>query len=286
MYKVGLSTNGKVVNEELFINYKKAGIKAIELALAETEYLDFDYEKAKLWADDHSIELWSLHLPFRPTEKVNLASFEDSVRKGAIDYYTDIIKKAAKIGIKIFVVHPNSGEPIEEGEIREKRIGFVKECLNTLAEYAAKVGAVIAVENLPRSCIARNSQELLELLDANDKLRVCYDTNHLMGQEASEFIKAVGDKIITLHVSDYDFMNERHWLPGEGKNDWQKIIKSLKEVGYNGVWMYEIRFACPNTILRDRDLNCDDFMRNAKELFENKPITIFSKHKENLGMWG
>ena len=286
MYKVGLSTNGKVVNEELFINYEKAGIGAIELALAETEYLDFDYEKAKSWADAHGVELWSLHLPFRPTEKVNLASFEDSVRKGAIEYYTDIMNKAARVGIKIFVVHPNSFEPVEEGEVRAKRISLVKESLNELSENAAKVGAVIAVENLPRSCIARNFQELLELLDANDKLRVCYDTNHLMGQEATEFIKAVGSKIITLHVSDYDFMNERHWLPGEGQNDWQKIIKSLKAVGYNGVWMYEIRFACPNTILRDRDLSCDDFMKNARELFENRPITVFSKHKENLGMWG
>ena len=286
MYQVGLSTNGKIVNEDLFINYERAGIKAMEIALDEDKYADFDYDTLKIWADRHNVTLCSLHLPFRPIERVNLAAFEDSVRKGAIEYYTDIIKKAARIGIKIFVVHPNSGEPIEEGELRAERIRFVKECLDILAEYAAKEGAVIAVENLPRSCIARNSAELLELLDANDKLRVCYDTNHLMGQEATEFIKAVGDKIITLHVSDYDFMNERHWLPGEGKNDWQKIIKSLKEVGYNGVWLYEVRFACPNTIIRDRELNCDDFMKNARELFENIPITVISKQKENLGMWG
>lgn len=286
MYQVGLSTNGKVVNEELFINCERAGIKAMEIALDEDKYADFDYDTLKIWADRHNIKLWSLHLPFRPIERVNLAAFEDSVRNGTIEYYTDIIKKAARIGIKIFVVHPNSGEPIEEGEVRTKRIELVKECLNILAENAAKEGGVIAVENLPRSCIARNSAELLELLEVNDKLRVCYDTNHLMGQEATEFIKAVGKKIITLHVSDYDFMNERHWLPGEGKNDWQKILKSLMEVGYNGVWLYEVRFACPNTIIRDRELNCDDFMKNARELFENIPITVISKQKENLGMWG
>lgn len=286
MYQVGLSTNGKTVNEDLFIKYEKAGIRAMEIALPEDEYADFDYGTLKIWADSHNVKLWSLHLPFRPEEKVNIASLEDLERKSAVEYYTDIIKKAARIGIKIFVVHPNSNEPIEEGEIREKRIRYVKECLNELAENAAKEGVVIAVENLPRSCIARNSDELLCLLSANDKLRVCYDTNHLMGQEASEFIKAVGDKIITLHISDYDFMNERHWLPGEGKNDWQKILKALKDVGYNGVWMYEVRFACPNTILRDRDLNCEDFVQNAKEVFEDKEITVISKHKENLGMWG
>lgn len=286
MYQVGLSTNGKIVNEELFIQYEKAGIGAMEIALDEDKYADFDYGTLKKWADSHNVKLWSLHLPFRPADKVNLASLEDEERKGAIEYYTDIIKKAAKIGVKIFVVHPNSKEPIEEGDIRAERIGYVKECLNILAEIAAKEDGVIAVENLPRSCIARNSDELLDLLSANDKLRVCYDTNHLMGQEATEFIKAVGNKIVTLHVSDYDFMNERHWLPGEGKNDWQKILTALREAGYSGVWMYEVRFACPNTILRDRDLNCEDFMRNAKEVFDNKEITVFSKHKENLGMWG
>ena len=286
MYQVGLSTNGKVLGEELFIKYEEAGIEAMELALGEDEYLSFDYEKAKLWAEAHGVKLWSLHLPFRPTESVNLASFDEEVRNDTIKYYSEIIKKASKCGVKIFVVHPNSTEPIEEGELREKRIRLIKEGLDILAEYAAKEGAVIAVENLPRSCIARNSNELLDVISVNDKLRICYDTNHLMGQGADEFIKAVGDKIVTLHISDYDFMNERHWLPGEGKNDWQEILNSLKGVGYSGVWMYEIRFACPKTIIRDRDLVCEDFVRNAKEIFENKPITVFAKQKENLGMWG
>ena len=286
MYQVGLSTNGKIVNEELFVQYEKAGIKAMEIALGEDEYISFDYKQLKLWADKHNVKLWSLHLPFRPTDKVNLAAFEDSVRQETIEYYSEIIKKATKAGIKIFVVHPNSNEPIEEGELRKKRMELIKECLNVLAEVAYAEGGVVAVENLPRSCIARNSEELLELLKVNDNLRVCYDSNHLMGQEATEFIRAVGEKLITVHISDYDFINERHWLPGEGKNDWQKILSALIEIGYNGVWLYEIRFACPHTILRERDLNCEDFMRNAKEIFENKPITIFSKHKEKLGMWG
>ena len=35
----------------------------------------------------------------------------------------------------------------------------------------------------------------------------------------------------------------------------------------------------------DRFPSFDDFSRNAKELFEGKPFTIFSTHKENLGMW-
>ena len=104
--------------------------------------------------------------------------------------------------------------------------------------------------------------------------------------DPADFIRHFGEKIITMHVSDFDHIKERHWLPGEGKNDWQKILRSLIDVGYNGVWLYEIRFTCPNTIIRERDLNCEDFIRNAEEIFGNKKLTVFSKQKENLGMWG
>ena len=184
------------------------------------------------------------------------------------------------------MVHSNCSEPVEEDKMRDERIDMVRECLDVLAENAYREGANIAVENLPRSCIGRNSAELQRVLAVNSKLRVCYDTNHLMGETAQDFIRAVGDKIVTVHISDYDYMNERHWLPGEGKLDWQEILQNLKAVKYNGVWLYEIRFSCPKTIIRDRELTCEDFARNAKEIFENRPISVFSKHKEKLGMWG
>ena len=56
------------------------------------------------------------------------------------------------------------------------------------------------------------------------------------------------------------------------------LYNALQEIGYDGVWMYEISPKCPKTIIRDRDLTCADFARNAKEIFERKPLTVFS-HK-------
>ncbi len=79
------------------------------------------------------------------------------------------------------------------------------------------------------------------------------------------------------HVSDYDYIDERHWLPGEGDIPWYDLYNALLEIGYTGAWMYEIGPKCPNTILRDRDLTCADFARNAKEIFEGKPLTVFSQ---------
>ena len=100
-----------------------------------------------------------------------------------------------------------------------------------------------------------------------------------------DFVKALGNKIVTLHVSDFDMVNERHWRPGEGKNDWKSILGALKEVGYAGPWLYEMDFGFPKTIIRERELTPEDLVRNATELFEGKEFTIFSTPKPNLGYW-
>ena len=75
--------------------------------------------------------------------------------------------------------------------------------MSALAEKAASHGAVIAVENLPRTCLGKNSDEINELISANPKLKVCFDTNHLLKENISDFIKKTGKNIVTVHISDY-----------------------------------------------------------------------------------
>ena len=87
-----------------------------------------------------------------------------------------------------------------------------------------------------------------------------------------DFIKKLGSKIVTLHVSDYDFRNERHWLPYEGKNNWVDIVTLLEEAGYCGPFMYEISPKTPDSIIRGRDLEFSDFVENYKACVEKRPI--------------
>ena len=68
-----------------------------------------------------------------------------------------------------------------------------------------------------------------------------FDTNHSLREDNAHFIRALGNKIVTLHVSDYDFTDERHLLPLEGKNDWEGIFAALEEIGYAGRFLYELR---------------------------------------------
>ena len=281
-YELGLSSCGKELNEKLFAEYQKNGITKMEIS--ERYYENFDFKEVARLSQKYGVELWSLHLPFYPEEILDISSTNEQWRRDTIEKYKELIVQGSKIGIKLFIAHPSSGEPIEDEE-RERKIVKAQDSLRELAEFASKYEAVIAVEVLPRTCLGKDSQELLRLISADDRLKVCFDSNHLLQEEVDTFILAVGDKIVTTHISDYDFVNERHWLPGEGKIEWQKIISALDKVGYNGPWLYELGFECPATILRDRDLTCADFARNAQEVLEGKKITVFSRPKPNLGMW-
>lgn len=282
MYKIGHSINITNISEKILEEHINSGIELIEVSSSYVEECEgADFKEIYRLAKKTGIELWSFHLPFAPFEQIDISKPEFC--KKTVEYFSELLKKVADIGIDKIVIH-SSGEPIEDDE-RTERMKCAKESLGELAEIAKKNDVVIAVEDLPRSCLGKNSNEIAELISVHNDLMVCFDTNHLLSEKPVDFIYNIGDKIITTHVSDYDFINERHWLPGEGKNNWQGIIQAFKDVNYSGVWLYEIGFACPKSIIRNRDLTCDDFARNANEIFNNKPITVFSEQIPNLGMW-
>lgn len=281
MYKIGLSTKGKALTEKLFAEYQSAGVEAMEIALSEDKYDCINYQDISRWSKKYSVELWSIHLPFSPFSQLDISSH--TLSGNTVAYLSELIKKASDIGIDKFVLH-TSGEPIVEEE-RKERMSWAKESLCLLSEVARKSGAMIAVEDLPRSCLGRNIDEVKELISVSSDLRVCFDTNHLLQDDPLDFARELGDKIITVHISDYDKINERHWLPGEGIINWTAMLTVLKEIGYKGCWMYEVPFACPKTIIRSRDLTCEDFVKNAKEIFTKQKITVHSTPKPNLGLW-
>ena len=280
MYKIGVSTP-KAIDEEMFRLYKEAGIDQMEVSVDKALSEALDYEKLLEWSKKYGIELYSFHLPFVPFNDIDISRHD--IAEKSVEYLKSYIDNGTKIGIDKYIIHP-SGEPIDEAD-RKNRMEVAKNSLSILAEYAHERGAVICVENLPRTCLGRDSKDILELLSANDKLLVCFDTNHLLGEDPLEFIKAVGDKIVTLHVSDYDFKDERHWLPGEGLLNWKEVFSAIKALDYKGSWLYEINLEAPWTIKRPRDLTYGDFYKNAREMFEGRELTRISTPVDGLKYW-
>ena len=274
MYKIALSTCN-AVSEEFFSACKNAGVEAVEISETKPVCDTLNFKEILNWSKKYGVELWSFHLPFAPFTELDISN--NILASQTVSYYSSLIEKASKIGITNFIVHP-SGEPIKD-EDRPERLKTAKQSLNVLAEIASNYGATIAVEDLPRTCLGNNSTEILDLISVNSKLKVCFDTNHLLKENMVDFIEKLGDKIITTHVSDYDFINERHWLPGEGNVNWGEVLSAYKKIGYKGPWLYELTLKAPKSIIRPRDLTPFDIVKNANEIFSSSPLTVIYTEK-------
>ena len=237
----------------------KAGVQAIEVSLGKGMYPSLDFGKLKNDCADVGLELWSFHLPFSPFSEMNPASTNADLREYTVHIFSHYIKKAADIGCKVITIHP-SGEPIP-AEDRAEQMKCSKDSLFKLGEVAERCGVRLAVEDIPRTCLGNCSSEILELISVHKNLGVCFDTNHLLQQKNVDFIKECGKHIITTHVSDYDFLNERHWMPFEGKNDWPALVTALEEADYSGPFLFELGLEAPDEMKRPRELTYDDFAK-------------------------
>jgi sugar phosphate isomerase/epimerase len=220
---------------------KESGIEHVELnwkpelvngtpaeRLAFAQHLSRDAKKAGL-------VIWSTHIPYG--KKFDLAETDPEKRPEILRNVKEYIDLAMELKVKQIVVHPST-EPIADS-VRASRIQACRESLKELSVYCRKKGASLNIECLPRTCLGNTSTEILQILDGIDNIGICFDSNHLLKETPENFVRAVNKRIRMLHISDYDNVNERHWLPGQGIINWNKVISALVEVGYKGSFMYE-----------------------------------------------
>ena len=184
------------------------------------------------------IKVWSVHMPFSRT--LDISVIDDAKRNENIQYMKDAMRMAAVFQPQYIVLHPSS-EPISPDE-REQRLANSHTAIGYLAPIAKEIGAVLCIENLPRTCLGQNGEEMMRLIDGYEDVGICFDTNHLLYQSHSDFLKTIRKGTIkTVHISDYDFSDERHLVPGKGLIDNKALWTSIKENGYEGIMMFECK---------------------------------------------
>ena len=176
--------------------------------------------------------------------------------KALRDYGTrkvcDAVDYAHKAGASMIVVHASS-EPIDPAE-RSRRIECCKASLHKIAEYASARDKRIVIELLPRTCLGNTGEELMELLDGLDPriAGVCLDTNHAMDRWRAipDDTRTLGPRLWSLHISDYDGIDEKHQMPGQGVVMWPEFVKALRDINYSGPFNYET--VVPGDSIEDR----------------------------------
>ncbi len=148
---------------------------------------------------------------------------------------------ASEFDAPLVVMHA-SADRVPENERRD-RIARARTSLARIGEHAKQQGRRVAVELLPRTCLGNTVDELHELLAGLDPdvFGVCLDVNHLMDRYAQlpEVVRRLGERLIALHLSDYDGVDEKHWMPGRGVIDWPAFMQALADIDYQGPFNYE-----------------------------------------------
>ena len=187
---LGVGSSTSSMSPEEMAAAAKAGVEYVEIGISGRGTVAEIREKAlhaKRMADEAGLKVWSCHLPF--SRKLDISVLNDSARMANLEFLTEMIAICGEVGPEKLVLHPSS-EPIADGE-REQRIRNSIASIGILRREAARIGAQLCIEDLPRTCLGRNSAELLRIIAPYPEVKICFDTNHLLSEDLLHFVEAL-----------------------------------------------------------------------------------------------
>jgi len=183
-----------------------------------------------------------------PINGVDLSTQNSDVKKQSIDLLTETLEYCRAIECPIMVMHPNHSRSIPIGLEAMKKNSI--EAIREVIKKAEELGVKVAMENMIDTIGGRFGGRISELREiikhvGSSYLGICLDTGHtnLLIDSDTDLEKEIthaGEYLWTLHVHDNDGKEDHHWPLGEGSIDWSLVIRSLRKVGYKGVFLMEI----------------------------------------------
>lgn len=188
------------------------------------------YEQIKA----NGIHINAIHMPIT-NEWADLSCQYEEDRKEIVKLFVKLMKELDRYNPSAYVFHPG-GFGVDQNNYQEYTKRLI-ESVNVLTEETDKK---ICIENMAGKYFLDTSEQMLDFLSHCKNAYTCVDVNHFYYEKPEDAILKYGNRIGTLHISDYDFVKERHLLPKLGKIDWNKVIGALEKVGYQGVFNYEV----------------------------------------------
>ena len=212
--------------------------------------------------EDNGIKCNQSHAPF----PVHFREVEDRLKIA--------IECTAEAGGEICVIHPDNNKSASENA----------EFYHKLLPFARSVGVKIATENMfnwngknatPAAC-SDHIDFLAHMTKVNDPFFVaCVDVGHAQMQglntSADQMIRTLGNYVQALHIHDNDLVIDRHQIPFSMSIDFDKIVRALKDISYNGYFTLEADSYVTNSEKDVKEILVDlyNVAKKLAEKFEN-----------------
>ena len=189
--------------------------------------------------DTTNLEL-SLHLPF---SDMNLGGLNTRIRNEVLKQMKDFLNIASNF-VKLAVIHPGYLSP-HGAQLPDLAWQTNIESLQSICDFAADCGIMIAVENMPEvpKIFGKYPKEMLQMVEEvnRDNVGLTLDIGHAntMGAKVmNDFLKMYKNRISHVHLHDNMGKNDEHLPIGKGNVDWKHVIDSLSN--YRGRFVTEV----------------------------------------------
>ena len=182
-------------------------------------------------------------------------------------YLKRAIECTAEAGGEICIIHPDNDKTAEQNaEMYAELLPFAKSC-----------GVKIATENMFNWDMEKNESSFAACATGEDFKKhidiinddffvACLDLGHAelrgSGDGSVNMIRALGYRLQALHIHDNDHWHDKHQIPFSMNIDFGAIVKTLKEINYQGYFTLEA-----DAFLRD--YNTDNIFDGVLKLKES-----------------
>jgi sugar phosphate isomerase/epimerase len=198
-------------------------------------FLDSNDEKIRTTVDvfnDNGICIRSIHAPFG--NNCNLSDSDDEKRDTAIQTHRKLIYKAGAGDVEMIIIHPGVGGYSSQEDMDRANMLALESILQLIGD-AEEIGVRMALENMLPNHPGYEIRHIMDIVERIDSpaLGVCFDSGHAhVCGNMKEFMEAVGERMISIHMQDNDGTRDMHLQPPYGTTDWSAFVQTLKKVDY------------------------------------------------------
>jgi sugar phosphate isomerase/epimerase len=183
-------------------------------------------------AKSYNLE-YSLHAPFAD---INIASPSKAMLSASMKRLKQSMEYANAIDAKLWVFHPGAktgiGQFYPGADWKQNN-----QSIQQLWEKAEKLGLNIALENLPAKYyfFMSKAEDFARFYrETNLPVGVVLDLGHANLEDQIEpFFKLLTDKIVHIHASDNNGVEDEHLGIGQGKIKYNWVAETLNKIGYD-----------------------------------------------------